>query len=327
VRYVIALMFAVTASFAPAASRSPPKATDISAYRGLVEHDVRLATIGYRLTSANAPFCQAKKRNPGWVLHSYRQYPDRDVAKAAFPFPTPVAISAIVPGGPADQAGLKAGLGLYDLPGSIWWGGELAVHKPSYELIDTINRRINELLDTGKPLAVSFLSSGTAAEKNYQIDPPPICATEFWVDARGDTDAGADGDRVRITSGLIAFVADDDELAAVAAHELAHNLLGHPAMLATVRKKRTETIRNTESEADQLSVWLMANAGYDPRAAIRFWQRYGPTKAQGIFAARTHLPWRERISLMQTGIAAMEKIGAEKGLRAPPLLSTPKHQQ
>jgi hypothetical protein len=304
--------------FCATAAQAAPKERDISAYRALAAQDLRLATIGYRIASANAPFCEEKTRNPGWVLHSYRQYPDRDVARAAFSFPTPVAISAIVPGGPADHAGLKAGLGIYDFnePGEIWWGGELQVHKPSYELIDNINRSIAQLLATGKPITISFLSNNTAAEKDYQINAQPICASDFWVDSRAKKDAGADGEKIRVTSGLIDFLSNDDELAAVVGHELAHNQLGHPMQT----KSRVKRERANEIAADQLSVWLLANAGYDPRAAIRLWQRYGPHK-------RATPPWRERVSLIEAEIAAMEKTVAEKGLRAPPLLSAAKHQQ
>jgi beta-barrel assembly-enhancing protease len=317
-RNVFALLL-LTASTAPAA----PKADQTAAYRALAAQDLRVANIGYRLASANAPFCTTKARNPGWVLHSYRQYPDRDVARQAFPFPTPLAISAIVPGGPADVAGLKAGFGLsnYPSPGGMWWGGELKVHKPSYELVDTVNRKISELFERGQPLTLPFQTSAEAPAKPFTINPPAICASDFWVDARTNKDAGADGEKVRITSGLIDYVANDDELAAIAAHELAHNLLGHPAKLASIRKKKTSATRATEIEADQLSVWLMSNAGYDPQTAIRFWQRYGPTKAQGIFAARTHLPWRQRIATLQNEIALIEKASISNGRRQPPLLA------
>jgi hypothetical protein len=324
VRSVFTLLL-ITASTASAA----PKANQIASYRALLAQDLRVATVGYRLASANAPFCKMTVHSPGWVLHSYRQYPDRDLAQAAFPFPTPLAIAAIVPGGPADKAGLKAGYGLsnYPPPGGIWWGGELKVHKPSYELVDTVNRQIGELLATGKPLMLPFQASADGPEKSFTIDAPAICASEYWVDARAKKDAGADGEKVRITSGLIDYVANDDELAAIMAHELAHNLLNHRAQLEGLKKNKTSAIRATEVDADQLSIWLIANASYDPRAAIRFWQRYGPTKVQGIFAAKTHLPWRQRIMTLEAEIGAMDDVPPKNGLRAPPLLQDRHHQQ
>jgi predicted Zn-dependent protease len=105
------------------------------------------------------------------------------------------------------------------------------------------------------------------------LNPAPICASRFWIDTKSKLDAGADGYNVRITEALVSFAANDDELAAAVAHELSHNLLEHREKLRRMRKS-AGNIRATEIEADRLSVWLMANAGYDPSAAVRFIERF-----------------------------------------------------
>ncbi|HPV68709.1 MAG TPA: peptidase M48 family protein, partial [Sphingorhabdus lacus] len=48
--------------------------SDVKAYQALVQQDIRIATIGYKLAAANAPFCKKLERNPGWVLQDERQY-------------------------------------------------------------------------------------------------------------------------------------------------------------------------------------------------------------------------------------------------------------
>jgi Zn-dependent protease with chaperone function len=143
---------------------------------------------------------------------------------------------------------------------------------------------------------------------------PPVCASTFWVDARSKRDAGANGEQVRVTSGLIDFLSEDDELAAVAAHEIAHNQLGHPALLDGLKKGRAKAVRATEIEADQLAVWLLANAGYDPRAAIRMWQRLGPRQSRSPRLA-------ERVTIIEREIAALNATEPIDGKRSPALLA------
>ena len=90
---------------------------DLAAYQALAQQDLRLATIGYRLAQANAPFCDRKILSPGWVLHDEAQYPDKGLAKTAFVFRSPVAISSVVSGGDAAQLGLQPGDGIAAIDG------------------------------------------------------------------------------------------------------------------------------------------------------------------------------------------------------------------
>ena len=100
-------------------------------------------------------------------------------------------------------------------------------------------------------------------------------------------------------------------MAAALAHELAHNLLAHRAWLR--KEGRTVgNIRQTEREADRLMPWLLANAGYDPAAAARFFRQWGPRHGGWIFRARTHDGWDERAEFVTAElpkIAAMRAAG------------------
>jgi predicted Zn-dependent protease len=79
----------------------------------------------------------------------------------------------------------------------------------------------------------------------------------------------------------------------------------------------------TEIEADRLSIWLMANAGYDPQGAIRFWTRYGKQRGKGIFSAPTHYRWTKRVALFQEEIAKLHATPRQAQGWLPPLLSEP----
>ncbi len=76
---------------------------------------------------------------------------------------------------------------------------------------------------------------------------------------------------------------DDDQLATVLSHEIAH-ALAHHASERIAREQRAgrgifaslENLRHSreqESEADHIGVFLMTFAGYDPHKAVVFWER------------------------------------------------------
>lgn len=89
--------------------------------------------------------------------------------------------------------------------------------------------------------------------------------------------------KVGVFTGLLPVVASDDQLAAVLSHEIAHALAHHTSERLAREQTRPGGIlarldslhydREQESEADHIGVFLMTFAGYDPREAIRFWER------------------------------------------------------
>lgn len=111
------------------------------------------------------------------------------------------------------------------------------------------------------------------------------------------------GGKVGVHTGLFTVVENDDQLAAVIAHEIAHvtaqhsaermsrdvltqvglSLLGavssSPALPQIMAQAATLGIqlpfsRAQEAEADEIGLHYMARAGYDPRAAIAVWQNF-----------------------------------------------------
>ena len=309
-----------------ATQKEAPKDPVIAAYQDLITKDLRLATIGYHLAKGSADFCRNRWRNPGWVLHDERQYPDLGLARRAFTFRQPISIAALVADGPAEQAGLAAGDGLFGADGSVvWYDPRPTGSRPSSERIDGLRDEFMTRLSEGRPIA--FQIDTANGRRDILLDPPAICASDFWVDVRPKRDAGADGTRVRVTSGLIEYVSDDDELAAVVAHEMAHNLLDHRQLIEATKSGKTKVIKATEAEADRLSVWLMANAGYDPEAAISFWQRYGKATGLGIFSAPTHYRWQTRVAMLRAEMDQMALLPAIEDRRDPPLLAAHRAKQ
>lgn len=309
------------------AAHAAPNQPDPAAYRALAEQDLRLASIGYRLASANAPYCERKERNPGWVVHDIAQYPDQAVARAAFGFATPIQIAAVIKDGPADRASMKAGDGFVGLDNATLHWLAMPVGKTGYERMASFKQILGEKLAGNASLAVQF--SRGSIDVKITLSAPLVCASDFQIDTADGLDAGADGQIVRITYPMMRYASDDAELAAVIAHELSHNILRHREKLnakgvdhglGRLFGKSRKAILATEIEADRLSVWLMANAGYDPKAALSFWGRYGRQFGQGIFTEGTHLRWQRRVAVMQAEIDLTANTQKQHGLLPPPLL-------
>ena len=126
-------------------------------------------------------------------------------------------------------------------------------------------------------------------------------------------DAQADGDLVQISSRFLETY-PEDQVAAVVAHELSHNILRHRERLEargvsfgmlSGLGSNVRYFRQTELQADILSVALLANAGYDPEAAVRFWRDFGPKRSGGILRGRSHPAWRDRVTTIEGAIAAL----------------------
>lgn len=325
------------ASAATDRTETPPSpAPELAPYRALQQLDQRVITIGYRLLSANAPFCDETMRNFGWQLHSLDQYGDAPAAVAAFGLSEGLpAINALAAGGPAMTSGLRANdlvMGVFTSDNrAIWPTAQMAASQQAEASISPAIALAAALADLPQDDAVVVMAVKRASGRaDIRLTAQSTCRSQFQIAPSKSRSASTDGDLVTITSHLAELARDDDELAAILAHEIAHNLLRHPDRLDAAGVdgglfgalgKDARAIKATEIEADRLSVWLMSNAGYDPLGAVRFWTYYGRKYGKGIFSAPTHYRWKKRVGLFEEEIAAMaETVRGKDGLLPPPLL-------
>lgn len=281
----LACLIALLAS-SPASAASDLAGT----YRELQQRDQHLFAVGWKLVRGNAPFCADATPALGLMLHDATTYPDPPSLRAAFGLHGDIAVQAVAERSPAAMAGLAPDATLRAV-GDDRLADHYPPSEPNWRRLATILDRLDsELLAAGQVALEWRTRDGSA--RSAVVTGVPACRTRFEVTGIGKR-AVADGRRVLVGTEFIGFAYPEAEFAAAVAHELAHNLLGHRAWLDAHGRSRSH-VRLTEREADRLSPWLLANAGYDPAAAVRFMRQWGPDHDGGLFRRRTHDGWDER---------------------------------
>jgi Zn-dependent protease with chaperone function len=320
-RIAAALWLALTlAPPALAAAQSGDLGPSLLAMRAL---DARVTTVGFRLATASRELCARRQWLTGLAVHDASAYIGdfRAAAVRVFGFGAEPRVLAVVPGSPAERAGVRVDDVLLRVD------GQALAATPSDsggDRTEAIQDAIDAAFADGS--AELELRRGETA-LTVRVAAEEGCASRFQLLPARGLDAHADGEYVQITTRLAEYVADDQELAAVLAHEFAHNVLGHRERLDAARVARgflgnfgrnARLIRETEVEADRLSVYLLDRAGFDPEAAVRFWRRF---RGRGLnfLGSSTHGSPGSRIALFRTEIEAIRRARAAGTVPTPPL--------
>lgn len=283
-----------------------------SALTALMAEDARLQSIGWRLARANAPFCAETTPGIGLLVLDAGSFGDPPAIRQTLGLSGDFAIDAVAAGSPADRAGLRAGTELVAI-GALRLDTLPKVAPRNYRRAAEIQDRIDRDLTADGRVALT-LRDASGQEKTTAVAGEPACRSRFEL-SDNDKRAMAEGARVIVGRGALARNPDEAEAATLVAHELAHNILGHPAKLAATGRSAA-AVAATEREADRLAVWLIANAGYDPEAGVRFAGTYLRRIDAGLFRVPTHDGWRARQALyrQETDAVRQARHGAAAAL-------------
>lgn len=305
---------------------SPAAAADSRHWTALRDIDARMAMIAFRLAIGNAALCRDLQPTPGFQLHAIDQYDpgSRSELRTEFGFSRPVQVQAVVPGSPAAVAGIAdddalIAIGDEDLPVA----GSATLTSSTRDAANTLLARQSML----EPLRITVERAGV--RRLVTVPASPGCRSAFEVLLGAPFKASSDGRTVQVGFGFFRRLGDA-EVAAVVAHELSHTVLRHRIRLKAAGARwglrsqlgrSARLFRQTEEEADRLSVHLLRNAGYDPHAAVRFWRGKGRQLGAGIFGSPTHGSSKARATTIEAEIAAMAPLGTSPGT-LPPVLAT-----
>ncbi|MFN2099416.1 hypothetical protein [Altererythrobacter sp. MF3-039] len=258
--------------------------------------EARFHNVAWRLAKGNAPFCASSWASIGLTLGATETQHDK------------FFVLAVAPDSPAERAGLVAGNEIISLEG-MDYDFRAKSSEETGDRLYRIHRAIETLLDEAGSLSLTWQDAHRGRQEAV-VEAQGVCPSRFLT--REGKRIGADGVNVRFGKGFAGFEYPEDEFAAAIAHELAHNLMGHPYWLDREGRKRSN-IRMTEREADRLMPWLLANAGYDPHAARRFMERWGPRHGGGLLRKRTHDGWDERADSIDSEVALVEQLWESEG--------------
>ncbi len=250
----------------------------------LVAKDQRVAAVSWRLAVGNADLCPATRLKAGWTLHAASQYGSelRRIAERTYGLQgdLPGILSAPV-ASPAERAGLRQGDVIVAVNGRPLSTGTAATARG--QTYDGLQANIDRLDRAARSDSMVLTVRRDGMERSVTVPPQRACAYDTQVEVRDDLRALSDGRTIFVSARLVDIAQDDDQLAFLLAHELAHAVLEH-ATVPDVQGGRGEanaqlSLRrglssSSESDADILGLYLLARAGFDPGRAVHFLSTY-----------------------------------------------------
>lgn len=301
---------------APPASAEAPIAAAMPASAALGttlrKDDLRVGAVAYRLAVAGHAVCPRTIPQTGLLFHHLGEYlpRDRPLMVTQYGLDRGPGVLGVVAGSPADQAGLAAGDVLLSVNGAAF-PSPLAIAaerdpKRMRAMAEASEARLEDALARG-PARLEVLRGGR--ELKLGLGSLPGCEARVRLARSSQVNAFHTGRKVVMTTAMLAFVANDDELAVVLGHEMSHAILHHPVMsegegILAGFGIGAGAIWQREAQADRFGLRLMAAAGYDLGAVIPFWRRY-LMRYDGPQLFRSHPSLEARTRMATEEIAAI----------------------
>jgi len=291
------------------------------------ELQTRLMGVGLRVAEG-ANLMSAKRKNLcGFIVAKRIHFPNEKqaLADAVFSLGDRAKIIIIAPGSPAEKAGLSV--------------GDEVITINEQSIPDDPNA-LKELLDksnAGYSVKIAVARNGEAV--SIEINPVSCSDCPIALLDSAEPNAYADGQKVCVTKGLMRLANNDDELAMVLSHEMAHHIRKHHDMtkknayagaafgflldLAAaaggvntnagfaklgMQAGRQAYSKDMEAEADYVGLYILANTEYNIENGPNFFRRLGVAKPRSIEAkyATTHPSTPERFVMLEQTIKEIE---------------------
>jgi len=259
------------------------------AFRQLYRNSQRVHAVAYPILVAGAPLCSDDiARGHGLlIVNKYFFKKDyRAAAERALGIGDTLKIAGVAPGSAGERAGARDGDILVTLNGWQVPMGEDALKLFHQKLSELAKQKADPILTINRE----------GVPRTLKIVPDVVCNYGYEATEGSDVNAWADGKDIHIEAGIIRFVQDDNELATVVGHEIAHNMMDHiqkgrgNVVIGTVvdilfagvgvntqgvfgRIGRQAFSQEFEAEADYVGLYLAARAGFKIDDAPYVWRR------------------------------------------------------
>lgn len=234
----------------------------------------RIEEVSFRVMAAAADFC-TEKRGAAYGFTVANRYSFGDVmaeaATAAFGLDNSARVLSVTKGSPAERAGLVAGDVITRVNGKPI--------KPGKNAVKIVSKAVTRAGINGLNLNI-----GGANPRRVRLEPVASCNYPIEVLNSEKVNAYADGERIRITKGMLWFSMDEADLAMVISHELAHNIMGHAGTFSSVFQDK----KSREADADYVGLYIMARGGFEIEKAAGFWRRMAAAFPRMIESSSSH---------------------------------------
>lgn len=250
----------------------------------------RIEKVSFRLMTAAADFC-GDRRGPayGFTVANRYGFGDRmaKAATAAFGLDSSARVLSVTRDSPAHAAGLIEGDVITRINGRPIMPGRKSA--------EIVRRAVAAAGFAGLDLNI-----GGANPRQVRVEPVVACDYPVVLVNSDRVNAYADGERIRITKGMMWFARDDTDLAMVVSHELAHNIMGHSGTFSSMFYDK----KSRESDADYVGLYIMARGAFEIESAAGFWRRMAAAFPGMIDSSSSH-------PLMPARFVALRKTTGE----------------
>jgi len=271
-------------------------AADEIAWPWLLRQDLaRVAHLQWKIRKAADQLCPVAASDIGAAIDHRLAYKpqDWDLLYNSLGMTADPVVIAVAPGSPADFAGLVPGDTIISI-GSISSADIVAARRSNETAAEAVDRVIAQS-PAGRPITLVTQRSGV--ERQAQIVPVTHCGVRVILAVDQKFDAHSDGRDVAITTGLLAYSGNDDELALAVAHEFGHAIGRHTGSVGLAERHQREDM------ADVTGIRLVACAGFDPDKAMALYRRLANQAVLAFLRAPTHRKFSTRIRLMTDALA------------------------
>ena len=282
----------------------------------------RVYDVATRIMAANTALCgEQVKPQLGMRAFTLEHFgaPWREIAHTRFGVHNHLTITHVVADSPADIAGLRAGDKILAMNGKNLQAGKWGFDA------------LQEMLRNNKNRDLTLTIQRQGERRAIAVKPATACDYPVFLIEKNAVNAYADGAKIYITTGMLRFVENDEELALIIGHELAHNTRGH------IKSKVVNTLigafiggivtaysgvdmaktgaeagslafsQEFEAEADYVGLYYAGRAGYDLKNAVSFWRRLGVAHPAAIhLRGSTHPSTAKRFLAIEKALAEFE---------------------